>query len=225
MNELISTISLTTISNLLIALLLGYLIGSIPIAVLVSKKQGFDIFSTGTGLPGAANVFRNVGKKSGVIVGYGDVAKGILTIITAQKLGITNELVLLPGLAALFGHWRSIFTHFKGGDGLSTLIGITIASLPAIGFPIMCIGASIAAISRLKKKHASLWGGFSAYSLLIASVLIYPESTMMIIGLNCLGLLVLFHGMNGHKQRKSSLLLTDSILNTNLIKEYPHYDK
>ena len=225
MNEIITTLPISTFPNLLIAVLLGYLIGSIPIAMLVSKQQGFDIFATGTGLPGAANVFRNVGKKSGVIVGYGDVAKGILTIITAQKLGINNEMILLPGLASLFGHWRSIFTHFRGGDGLSTLIGIAIASLPAIGFPIMCIGASIAAISRLKKKHASLWGGFSAYSLLIGSVIIYPETFLMIIGLNCLGLLVLFHGMYGHKQRKNALLLPESILSTNLIKEHPNYDK
>jgi glycerol-3-phosphate acyltransferase PlsY len=208
MNELISSLSFAMTTNLLIAVLLGYLIGSTPIAMLISKRQGFNIFETGTGLPGAANVFRSVGKKSGVIVGYSDVTKGILTVITSQKLGINNELILIPGLAALLGHWRSIFTNFKGGDGLAALIGITIASLPTIGFPIMLIAATVAATSRLKKKHASLWGGFFAYTLLIASAIIYPENIIMIIGLICLGLLVLFHGMRGHKQRKAELLLS-----------------
>ena len=82
---------------LLIAVLLGYLLGSIPVAYQVSRRRGVDIFARGTGLPGAANVYRAVGHKSGGLVFAGDLAKGALAIIVADRLGLEGVWVLLPG--------------------------------------------------------------------------------------------------------------------------------
>ncbi|MQF70307.1 glycerol-3-phosphate acyltransferase, partial [SAR202 cluster bacterium AD-804-J14_MRT_500m] len=69
----------TTVPFILALTLIGYLLGSIPVAAIMSRIRGIDIFSTGTGLAGAANVARSVGNWSGVAVFAGDTGKGMLT--------------------------------------------------------------------------------------------------------------------------------------------------
>ena len=66
----------TTMISILIAVGVSYLIGAIPLAAVVSRLRGVDIFTSGTGLPGAANVLRNVGYVEGGLVFWGDVLKG-----------------------------------------------------------------------------------------------------------------------------------------------------
>ena len=77
-------VSMPAIDVLILSILLAYLLGSIPIATLVSRSRRVDIFSTGTGLPGAANVYKQVGRKSGLLVSAGDVAKGARRSVLAD---------------------------------------------------------------------------------------------------------------------------------------------
>ena len=75
--------------TVLIATAGGYLLGSIPLAYLISKRHsGVDIFEVGTGLPGASNVIRNVGKLPAVMVFLGDMAKGALAILLCNVMGV-----------------------------------------------------------------------------------------------------------------------------------------
>ena len=80
----------------LLAVVIGYLLGSLPIAVLLSRRAGVDIFEVGTGLPGASNVMRNVGRASAVVVLLGDMAKGGLAVVIAKYLGVEAPLLVLP---------------------------------------------------------------------------------------------------------------------------------
>ncbi|MBI4339097.1 MAG: glycerol-3-phosphate acyltransferase [Chloroflexi bacterium] len=116
-------------SNLLL-LALGYLLGSIPVAYLVARVRGVDVFQTGTGNPGAANVFRKVGRGPGLVVLAGDVLKGAVPVVAAQIAGVTGWWALGAGLAALAGHWYPVFLRFRGGAGLATAIGEGYALMP-----------------------------------------------------------------------------------------------
>ena len=191
-------------SNLILAIILGFFLGSIPLAMLLSRIQGVDIFSTGTGLAGAANVYRNVGPISGALVLTGDTAKGVLAVTVAHRLGLEGEVVLLPALAALLGHWRSVFTKFRGGDGLSTLLGITMAMIPLYGVLAVMTGATVAFIARGMGHHASLWGGTAGYGFLLIRS---PEASVeisVVLGVVLLALLVLAHGVVGHRRRRTA---------------------
>ncbi len=193
-------------SNLILAMLFGFLLGSIPLAMLFSRIQGVDIFSAGTGLAGAANVYRNVGPVSGGLVFAGDMAKGVLAVTVAHRLGLEGEIVLLPALAALAGHWRSIFTKFRGGDGLSTLLGITMAMVPLYGVLAVVTGGTVGLIARGTGHHASLWGGTAGYGFLLVRA---PEASVeisVVLGVVLLALLVLAHSVTGHRRRRTASL-------------------
>ena len=99
---------------------IGYLLGALPFAQWVSRYiQGVDIFSTGTTLAGTANVFWNVGRRSALLVFAGDVGKGSAAVAVAWALGIEAPLTLVAATAAIIGHWASVFSSFRGGDGMT----------------------------------------------------------------------------------------------------------
>lgn len=188
--------------SLLLAILIGYLLGSIPVATLVSRRRGVDIFSTGTGLAGAANVYRTVGRFHGTFVLAGDAAKGVLTVFVAQRLGVEGVLALLPAVAALAGHWRSLFNGFRGGDGVSTLLGITLASLPVLSLPVIGVGIIMAGFARVTHRHAAIWGGGSGYGLLLVMAPFFPDRIATILGIWLLALMVLAHAIVGYRRRR-----------------------
>ena len=107
--------------------LVGYLLGSIPFGVLIAKKYGIDIFSVGSGNPGATNVLRSIGKPAGYLVFFLDFSKGLLatTWFLIPVFSFSGDLSLglwgLPG--AVLGHTYPIFSRFRGGKGVATAMG------------------------------------------------------------------------------------------------------
>ena len=199
------TLSASTLYPLILATFLGYLLGSIPLAALVSRRRGVDIFHTGTGLAGAANVVRSVGFWHGGAVFWGDVAKGILTVAVSDRLGVDGAAILLPGMAALVGHWRSMFTHFRGGDGLATLVGITMALLPPFTFWLAVLTAIVVmAIARASGHHPTLWGGAAGYSFLLFRATVFGDSPALVLFVVVLALTVLAHGVSSHLRHPAS---------------------
>jgi glycerol-3-phosphate acyltransferase PlsY len=191
--------------SILLSMLVAYLLGAIPIAMLVSRYNHVDIFLTGTGLPGAANVYRNVGHKQGVVVFVGDAAKGTLGIVCANQMGVDGGWVFLAAVGTLGGHWKPVFTNFKGGDGLSSLMGITLAMMPIYGSAALATGIVGAAIAKTRGHHASLWGGSIVYGLILVRVIAPAgQSIIMPLGLVALAIVVLCHGVIGHRRRVHS---------------------
>ncbi len=193
--------SASVFPELALSILAAYLIGSIPIAALVSRIRGVDIFSTGTGLAGAANVLRNVGYIAGLVVFTGDALKGILAIVVASWLGISGEAILIPAFATLAGHWKPFLTKFRGGDGLSPLVGITIAVIPLFGLLAVVTGGAVAGIANLAGRHASVWGGIAGYGFLLVQTPFTPVDIAMVLGIVALALMVMTHGIIGHRRR------------------------
>ena len=120
------------IQKVLSAVLVGYLLGSIPFARTAARLRGVDIFSTGSHMAGTANVFWNIGRWTGTLVFVGDVAKGSAAVVIAGLLEVPAPLILLVAAAAIFGHWMSVFARFRGGDGMAPLMGVTLAMEPAL---------------------------------------------------------------------------------------------
>jgi glycerol-3-phosphate acyltransferase PlsY len=105
--------------------LIAYLLGAIPTSYIAGRViAGKDIRRMGDENAGAANVYRELGPKVGVLVGIIDAAKGALAVVIAQSGQLSQTAVLVTGTAAVVGHNWSIFTGFRGGRGVSTALGI-----------------------------------------------------------------------------------------------------
>ena len=114
--------------------LVGYLLGSIPFGVIVAKRYGVDIFSVGSGNPGATNVLRSVGKPAGYVVFFLDFIKGLIatTWFLFPWVSFSGDSTLglwgLPG--AVLGHTYPIFSSFRGGKGVATTMGGLLGVMP-----------------------------------------------------------------------------------------------
>ena len=104
--------------------------GSVPVAYLVARSRGVDVFQVGTGNPGAANVFRKVGRGAGVAVLLGDIGKGVIPVVAAQLAGASWWVALGVGVVSVVGHWYPVFLRFRGGAGLAPAVGVTCALIP-----------------------------------------------------------------------------------------------
>ncbi len=111
-------------------IVLGYLLGSLPTAYIAGRiLKGKDIRQMGDENMGAANAFRELSHKAGIVVGIIDVGKGALAIIIAQATNMSQIVVIFTGAAAVIGHNWPVFIGFRGGRGVSTTIGVLLASV------------------------------------------------------------------------------------------------
>ena len=124
------------LSTLFIAL--AYLLGSIPIGLLLSRLKGIDIRAVGSGNIGATNVFRSVSKTLGIATFVGDALKGFVPAYVFPILGKWlagtlhgSEIGILCGCAAIVGHNWPVFLRFKGGKGIATSAGVLLGIAPA----------------------------------------------------------------------------------------------
>jgi len=117
--------------NTVIAIIIGYLLGSIPSAYIAGRlKKGVDIREVGGGNMGALNVIREMGWSAGSLVLFADIVKGVLAVLVARWLGLSLPWILVAGFAAVAGHNWPIFLKFKGGKGGATLMGVLLALVP-----------------------------------------------------------------------------------------------
>ena len=146
-----------TSSHVIVMLVVGYLLGSIPFARLFTIRSGIDLFEVGTGNPGAANVFRKIDKRIGAAVFLADGLKGALPVFIANMIGAPENIWIIAGSAAIVGHWYPIFNRLKGGAGLATGAGVVTGLMPLAG--ITGIIAGMLVIARFKSSaHGALTG-------------------------------------------------------------------
>ena len=193
--------ALSSVLPLLTAILAGYLIGAIPLADRVSRWYGVDIFSAGSGLAGASNVRRSVGKTPGLLVLVGDLAKGAVAVVAAAFLGVEGTALLLPVAAAVVGHWKSIFSGFRGGDGLATLGGSAIPLFDTIGVIIVMV-AMLIALGGQRMPYSSLLSIVISYGSLVVLVVAIDGDTRLALGFGGLAGLVLAYAIDGHRRRR-----------------------
>lgn len=111
--------------NALAYALAGYLLGSLPFAVIVSRAFGLaDPRTFGSKNPGATNVLRSGNKLAAALTLLGDAAKGLLAMALARLIGADETGAAIAGIAAFLGHVFPVFLRFKGGKGVATALGV-----------------------------------------------------------------------------------------------------
>ena len=137
----------------ILAIIIGYLLGSIPFAYIAGRLlKGVDIRRVGGGNMGTLNVMREVGTVTGLTVLLADMGKGALAVLIAQWLGVSLIFVFIVGLTAVVGHSWPVFLKFKGGMGGATAMGVLLALAPvefAISFAITVIVVLVTSNARL----------------------------------------------------------------------------
>ena len=123
---------------LVAAVVLAYLLGSVPFAMVSSRLFGLaDPRSYGSKNPGATNVLRSGNKKAAIVTLLGDLTKGWLAVFLVQtygsRFGLGSGSVTLVALAVFFGHLFPIFLNFRGGKGVATAAGVLLALDPLLG--------------------------------------------------------------------------------------------
>ena len=131
------------------AVLLGYLLGAIPIGHIIGRAlKGVDVSRVASGRPGASNVLRAAGWGAAVLTAIGDVGKGMLATLLGRFLGGTPLATALAGSAAVVGHDYSVFLGWRGGIGTVTNIGATSLMAGPVAGGLTAVSAVVIASSR-----------------------------------------------------------------------------
>ncbi|MFC1931466.1 glycerol-3-phosphate 1-O-acyltransferase PlsY [Chloroflexota bacterium] len=170
------------IAKFVAVVLIGYLLGSIPFGVLISRRSvRVDVRNYGSGKTGATNVLRVAGKKAAAVVVVLDIFKGVLAVIFAGLI-IGGDYVAVgssgfwwpvwsgeaaAALAAIAGHKWPVFLKFKGGRGTATFFGGLVALCP----PAALVGGEILFLTAALTRYASV-GSISG--VLAAFVVLIP---------------------------------------------------
>ena len=144
---------------IVLAMVIGYLLGSIPFAYLIARwVKGVDIRKVGGGNVGTVNTMREIGPLPGFGVLFADMAKGALALLIAQWLGLHLYWVFAVGLVAVAGHNWPVWLKFRGGQGLATTMGVLLVFSP-IPFAI-CLGVLLVALLFTSNVRLSAIVGF-----------------------------------------------------------------
>jgi glycerol-3-phosphate acyltransferase PlsY len=134
-----------------IAFAVGYALGSIPFAYLVTRLFGLgDIRNVGSGNVGTTNVLRTGNKLAAALTLVGDVGKGVVAVLLAKEFG--DWPAMAAALGAFVGHIFPVWLNFKGGKGVATYLGI----LAALNLPVALITAATWIITALVARISSL---------------------------------------------------------------------
>jgi acyl phosphate:glycerol-3-phosphate acyltransferase len=148
--------------TLLVALIFGYFLGSIPFGVLLTKITGAgDLRTMGSGNIGATNVLRTGRKGLAAATLLGDMLKGSVAVWISWRSGI--DAAMVAGTGAFLGHLFPVWLRFKGGKGVATFLGCFLGLKPLAALVFVVLWVGTAAISR-----------YSSLSALIASAAVAP---------------------------------------------------
>jgi glycerol-3-phosphate acyltransferase PlsY len=127
--------------NEALAIILGYLLGSIPSAFIITRLiKGKDIRRIGGGNVGGLNVFREVGPWPALLVGMIDLGKGAAAVAIAKwGFNIPDAYVLIAGLASVIGHNWMVWLKFSGGKGMGAAMGALLVLMPTYGYSLQLV--------------------------------------------------------------------------------------
>lgn len=168
----------------LASLLFGYILGSIPFGLLLTRVAGLgDVRSIGSGNIGATNVLRTGNKKLAAATLLLDMLKGTIAVLIAMRYG--EYAAIAAGLGAFIGHLFPVWIGFKGGKGVATYLGILIG----LAWPAALIFAAVWIITALLTRYSSLSALVAA---LIAPIVIYIRGEQTIAALFAILTILIF---------------------------------
>lgn len=161
---------------LLIWAILGYLFGSIPFGILISRAMGLgNLRDIGSGNIGATNVLRTGSKPAAFATLILDGAKGAIAALIARTMA-GEDAAQAAGLMALIGHCYPVWLKFKGGKGVATFLGLLIALSFPVGAACCATWLVFAVLKRISSLAALAAAGTSTFWM---TILGYPEGFVM----------------------------------------------
>jgi len=152
--------SISTPLSLLAAFALGYLLGSIPFGLLLTRAAGFgDVRAIGSGNIGATNVLRTGSKTIAAATLLGDLLKGTAAVLLADYF-FGTDAALVAGLGAFLGHIFPVWLRFKGGKGVATYIGVALG----LAWPAAAVFGVIWLVTALLFRRSSLAGLVASFA-------------------------------------------------------------
>lgn len=159
------------------AAIIGYLLGSIPFGLLLTRAAGLgDVRQIGSGNIGATNVLRTGNKKLAAATLLCDAFKGTAAVLIANALW-GYEASLVAGFFAFFGHLFPVWLGFKGGKGVATYIGVLLGAAPLM----MLAFAAIWLITAFVTKYSSLSALVAMLVIPIVLWILGPEKTALLV--------------------------------------------
>jgi glycerol-3-phosphate acyltransferase PlsY len=166
---------LSEVIQIVSVLVFAYLLGSMPTAVIVSKRfKGVDIRTIGDGNMGARNTFHSIGPKFGFMVAVIDFGKGALPVLLAYLLGLELGWQFLAGVLAILGHDFPVFANFKGGQGTASSLGTMVVLFPLPTLAGLAVYGGVFLITRKSNLSCSIGGA------IIASILAVSQQWLLL---------------------------------------------
>ena len=117
-----------SVASYSLVVLIGYLLGSLNLAVLLAKRRGVDLRAGGSGNPGASNTVTLMGWKAGALVAIHDIFKAFLAVWLCRRLFPALPYVgVIAGVCSVLGHIFPFYLHFRGGKGFASYLGMALA--------------------------------------------------------------------------------------------------
>ncbi|MDU8928487.1 glycerol-3-phosphate 1-O-acyltransferase PlsY [Alisedimentitalea sp. MJ-SS2] len=149
---------------------LGYLLGSIPFGIVLSKLMGLgNLREIGSGNIGATNVLRTGSKKAAALTLLLDGAKGAVAVLLARWI-VGEDAAQIAALFAFLGHCFPVWLGFKGGKGVATFLGIMLALAWPVGLACCATWLFTALLSRISSLSALFAAGSSPLWMLVFGV-------------------------------------------------------
>lgn len=180
-----------------VCVVIAYLLGSIPFAVLVSRAMRLpDPRQFGSKNPGATNVLRAGNKWAAGLTLFGDAAKGwlavYLSVLSVRHFGTSETIIAWSALAVFLGHLFPIFAGFKGGKGVATAFGVLFAIQPGLGLATAATWLIVAYASRYSSLAAILAAVFAPLYYLFGGDLAWPLQPSIALSLVAISVLLCF---------------------------------
>jgi glycerol-3-phosphate acyltransferase PlsY len=160
-----------------LALIVGYLIGSVPYAQLLARRRGIDLRRVGSGSVGASNVLRTSGVRPAVVAMCLDAVKGALAVLVAQRLSAAPPLQMAAGVAAVVGHVYPVWLRFKGGKGVATAAGVFAVMSPLA----MAVACAVFVVAVWITRYISV-GSIAATFALVAVTAVGRDPGVVLLG-------------------------------------------
>lgn len=147
--------------------LIGYLLGSIPMGLLISKLWGVDVRRVGSGRTGGTNVYRAAGIGPAILTALLDASKGALAVLIARMVLSSPSAMVIAGLGAVIGHNWSLYIGFRGGAGTAPNLGALLLLSPITVFIAGPLGLIAIALTRYASVGSMVISTLTAVALVV----------------------------------------------------------
>jgi glycerol-3-phosphate acyltransferase PlsY len=177
----------------------AFIIGSIPVGMLVARAKGVDLKKVGSGNIGATNVLRSLGKGPAALTLIGDMLKGTLAVALGRYFGLGTFYEGIIGLLAILGHNFSVFLGFRGGKGVATSLGVFILYSPRTALITFVIWIAVV----ITTKYSSL-GALISFGLLPLNIILFDSKEKLPVALLVTLLILIRHMDNIQRLMKGT---------------------